>query len=121
MIAKQIRWLAGNLGSGACHYYRIAKGMEGILIQRVTAEQIAKFYSLLNQIISEIKDRSSLGVQFGQITSPLLIGNPLVWDCSEDQCGADRKCGLRVILSLQAGKAVYESFLEHFLNVIQTI
>lgn len=43
--------------------------MEGILIQG--AEQMVKFGSILKQIISEIKERSSLGVQSDQIASPL--------------------------------------------------
>lgn len=88
--------------------------MEGTLIQEVTAEQGTKFGSVLSQIISEIKDRSSLEMQFGQITSSLLSDwkpfGPRLHQSknakrSKVQGGTDRKKGLKVTLSLHASKA----------------
>lgn len=69
-------WFAGILGFGD-NYCRIAKQRERILIRGVTAEQVAKFGYILKPIISEIKEKSSLGVQSDQISSPLSHWKPL--------------------------------------------
>lgn len=45
--------------------------MEGILIQGVTAEQMAKFGDILKQIMSETKERSSFRAQSDQNASLL--------------------------------------------------
>lgn len=50
----------------------------GIRIREVTAEQVATFGYILKQIISdEIEEKSSLGVQSDQISSPLSHWKPL--------------------------------------------
>lgn len=68
---------AENLGFGDNHYYSTAK------VWKISdsAEQAATFVYILSQIISDIKDKNSWGIQIGQVHHLFLIENPLVLYC----------------------------------------
>lgn len=43
-------WLAGSVDLGTRYYCQTAKGVEGLLIQGITAEQVVKIGYILNQL-----------------------------------------------------------------------